>query len=107
MTNTADHLIVLCHGLGGNHQELAYLERKLIEKPKSRDLILNSKRNAEDLATLGILKCAEELAEEIREEVAKYPNLKRISLVGMSLGGLIQRYVSCHIYQHIHFPMED
>lgn len=98
MTSTADHLIVLCHGLGGNHQELAYLERKLSEKSKSRDLILNSKRNAEDLATLGILKCAEELAEEITEEVAKYPNLKRISLVGMSLGGLMQRAAAKLLY---------
>jgi esterase/lipase len=92
MSTDAEHVIVLCHGIGGNHQELAYLERKIAERSVGRRVfVLNSKENAIDLANLGIMTCAEKLAKEIKEEVAKYPDLKRISLVGMSLGGLIQR----------------
>ena len=85
-----DHLVVLCHGLNGNHKELAYLERKVTSI--SDCIVLNSKRNNGNLSKLGIDVCAQELVDEIREFILQHPGLfRRISLVGMSLGGLIQR----------------
>ena len=132
---TGDHLIVLCHGLNGDHRELLYLERTINEISDCK--VLNSKKNdggayivcflvpfhipsflthfltafpflfasvkfginqIEELSKKGIKTCAEELAAEIREEVSSNPNLKKISMVGMSLGGLISRYAAKLLY---------
>ena len=90
VTSKMSHLIVLCHGLNGDFRELSYLERKINELSPDC-IVLNSKENNGELSKLGIEKCAINLATEIKHEVTKHPNLKRISLVGMSLGGLIQR----------------
>ena len=38
-----EHLIVLCHGLNGDHRELACLERAINEFPDCK--VLNSKEN--------------------------------------------------------------
>ena len=63
-TGNLDHLIVLCHGLSGNHKELAYLERKLAEI--SDCVILNSKRNDGPLSKLGVDTCANELVSTFK-----------------------------------------
>ena len=75
--------------MNGDHRELLYLERKI--KELSDCHVLNSKKNDGELSKKGILVCADELAREIEEEVRNNPNLRRISMVGMSLGGLISR----------------
>lgn len=93
---TGDHLIILCHGLNGDHRELLYLERTINEISDCK--VLNSKKNDGELSKKGIKTCAEELAAEIREEVSSNPNLKKISMVGMSLGGLISRYAAKLLY---------
>ena len=67
MSSDPELLIVLCHGLQGDHRELAYLERKINERASSTKtpfVVLNSKRNSEHLASLGIMKCAEELVTQ-------------------------------------------
>ena len=51
-----------------------------------------------ELSKRGIEVCAEELAAEVRREVLECPSLRRISMVGMSLGGLISRYAAKLLY---------
>ena len=60
--------------------------------------VLNSKKNDGDLSRNGILVCADELVLEIEEEIRNNPHLRRISMVGMSLGGLISRAAAAKLY---------
>ena len=46
-----------------------------------------------DLQTFdGIDTCGQRLCDEIRQEIARYPHLERISFIGHSMGGLLCRY---------------
>ena len=89
MSNNADHLIILTHGIMGTGEDLAYLG-KLLEKNGCN--VLKSVSN-ENFKSLGGFKTGgEKLASEIVNHVAKNDQLKRISVVGNSLGGLYARY---------------
>ena len=46
----------------------------------------------------GIDKCGVRLADEIREVVGKQPQLRYISIMGHSLGGVIARYAAGVLY---------
>ena len=84
-----DHLIVLTHGIMGTGEDLAYLG-KLLEK--NGCFVLKSVSN-ENFKSLGGFKTGgEKLASEIVDYVAKNKKLKRVSVVGNSLGGLYARY---------------
>ena len=89
MSNNADHLIILTHGIMGTGEDLAYLG-KLLEK--NGCTVLKSVSN-ENFKSLGGFKTGgEKLASEIVNHVAQHNGLKRISVVGNSLGGLYARY---------------
>lgn len=83
------HLIVMSHGINGDFNELAYLERKI---NLTDAVVLNSKKNNDSLSNLGIETCALELKSEITDEIKLYTELKSISFVGMSMGGLMLRF---------------
>lgn len=46
----------------------------------------------------GVDACGERLAEEIRGVAAQHPELRRISVLGHSMGGLIGRYAAGRLY---------
>jgi hypothetical protein len=52
----------------------------------------------------GIDVCAERLADEIRDIKAEHPSLEFISLVGLSIGGLICRCAIDTSSTHPEFP---
>jgi Putative serine esterase (DUF676) len=87
--HNSDHLVVLSHGIMGTGEDLGYLANLLEQSGCS---VLTSVSN-EKLKSLGGLKTGgENLASEILKCVANNRNLKRLSVVGNSLGGLYTRY---------------
>lgn len=85
----SDHLVVLSHGIMGTGEDLGYLANLLKQSGCS---VLSSISN-EKMKSLGGLKTGgENLASEILDCVANNRNLKRLSVVGNSLGGLYTRY---------------
>ena len=84
-----DHLIVLSHGINGNRHDLTYLSQKLEE---SGCMVLLSKINEYLNSYNGIRIGGDNLAQEVRAVTSSYPQLRRISFVGNSLGGLYARY---------------
>lgn len=94
----ADHLVVLSHGVMGTAQDLNYLGRLLED---SGCVILKSTSN-ENLKSLDGFKIgAERLADEIKKCVVANNQLKRISIVGNSLGGLYARYALKLLYNDL------
>lgn len=91
----ADHLVVLVHGLWGNPDHMWCVKESLAEKHPDLNILV-SKTNVGDRTYDGIDVCGERMAKEIQDEVQRLKesgtDIKRISFIGYSLGGLASRY---------------
>ncbi|KAJ1409507.1 putative serine esterase-domain-containing protein [Ochromonadaceae sp. CCMP2298] len=92
----SDHLVVLSHGIMGNRNDLLYLSQKLEEKGC---VVLRSIANEVLQSLNGIQTGGRNLAKEIEALQALQPNLKRISFVGNSMGGLYARYAIKELFE--------
>lgn len=90
MSPSRDHLVVLCHGLGGSKTDLSYLRRKLEGKGFT---VLSSEVNERLRSMDSIVDASSRLKEEIERYRAHLSTLKHISFVGNSLGGIYARHV--------------
>lgn len=99
----AQHLCVLVHGLWGNPNHLQVVAETLRAKYPEENLhILVAKRNSGNFTYDGIELGGERVCQEIEEEIEKLAkngqDIKKLSLVGYSLGGLVARYACGLLY---------
>ncbi|KAL2839048.1 putative serine esterase-domain-containing protein [Aspergillus pseudoustus] len=99
----ADHLCVLVHGLWGNPSHMDFLASRLRERyDEDRLYILAAEKNSGNLTYDGVQVCGERLAHEIEETLERLEadghKIKKLSVVGYSLGGLIARYALGLLY---------
>ncbi|KAM0793709.1 hypothetical protein ACM66B_001134 [Microbotryomycetes sp. NB124-2] len=108
------HLLVVCHGLWGSRSHIQYIcktasqyadEGKMQHRPSTKDgddqpfklVVLPAKLNEWTNTYDGIDVCAERVVNEIDQEIQLINEqggaVKRFSIVGYSLGGLVARYV--------------
>ncbi|KAF3490750.1 lipase/serine esterase [Arthroderma uncinatum] len=104
----AEHLCVLIHGLWGNPTHLDYIVSSLREKYEESSLqILCPKSNAGTLTydgiELGGERVAHEVEEAIRSSAEQGCKIRKLSVVGYSLGGLIARYAIGLLYAKGYF----
>lgn len=102
---SAEHLCVLVHGLWGNPTHLNYLRDTLQEHhPADRLHILVAKSNADSFTYDGIEVGGERITNEIEQTIKELEQegtkIKRISIVGYSLGGLVSRYTIGLLYKN-------
>jgi len=93
----ADHLCVLVHGLWGNPSHMASVAKTIrAQYPPEKVYLLVAKRNSGSFTYDGIECGGERVCLEIEEELESIKgrggNIKKISIVGYSLGGLVARY---------------
>ncbi|KAL4810064.1 putative serine esterase-domain-containing protein [Aspergillus unguis] len=99
----ADHLCVLVHGLWGNPSHMNTIATALRKQHDESQLhIIAAECNNGNLTYDGIEVCGERLANEIEETLDKSKadgqKIKKLSVVGYSLGGLISRYALGLLY---------
>ncbi|OIW23672.1 DUF676-domain-containing protein [Coniochaeta ligniaria NRRL 30616] len=99
----AEHLCVLVHGLWGNPEHMKNVARRLrAEYPEEKLYILVAKRNSGSFTYDGIELGGERLCREIEEQLdeikSKGGNIKKLSIAGYSLGGLVARYAIGLLY---------
>ncbi|KAJ9662806.1 hypothetical protein H2201_005887 [Coniosporium apollinis] len=104
-SSTADHLCVLVHGLWGNPSHLKYLATALRENhPEDKLHILVAKRNSGSFTYDGIELGGERVTREIEETLEELARngqtIKKLSVVGYSLGGLVARYAIGLLYHN-------
>lgn len=88
-----EHLIVLVNGLFGSRWNWDAMVSIMNTKfDLSKTTIMVSRANEFSETYHGIDVCGRRLADEILDEVKKNHRLKRISIIGHSMGGLIARY---------------
>ncbi|KAG1144980.1 hypothetical protein G6F37_006388 [Rhizopus arrhizus] len=89
-------LIVLSHGLWGVEGHMDYIRKRLINRYKNSIFVLNVNVNEAKYSYDGIDVCGERAAEQIinviRQLEKSKRKVKKISLIGYSLGGLILRF---------------
>jgi len=101
----SDHLCVMVHGLGGGPWDWTPIVMEIQRSQRDGDgnatggcpdatkmHVHVSQANAFVKTFDGIDVCGERLADEIRDLAKARPNLKYLSVIGHSLGGLIARY---------------
>ncbi|KAH8145889.1 uncharacterized protein LAJ45_10031 [Morchella importuna] len=103
-----DHLCVLVHGLWGNPSHLKYLASALRARyDKSILQILVVKRNAGTFTYDGIETGGERVTREIEDALEEYARngieIRKMSVVGYSLGGLVARYAVGLLYSKGYF----
>eukprot|EP00732_Lithocolla_globosa_P005437 Lithocolla_globosa_v1_NODE_5629_length_1208_cov_3.771899.p1 type:complete len:384 gc:universal NODE_5629_length_1208_cov_3.771899:50-1201(+) len=92
----AAHLVVFVHGFMGNKSHMQYLvdqvcSMEVVDASAPRVVVLNSQTN-QYFATLdGIDICGKRLMEEIYK-ATQGSNIKKFSIIGYSMGGLVARY---------------
>lgn len=92
---TASHLLVLQHGLHGSEHDFANFAHLIREHLTAEGVHVHAAaRNAATFFQTydGIDQGGERLADEIETVAARMPNLRKLSLLGHSLGGLYARY---------------
>ncbi|KAG8526927.1 uncharacterized protein KY384_008356 [Bacidia gigantensis] len=104
----AQHLCILIHGLWGNPKHLSFLAQALRAKHSEHKLhILVPKANQDSFTYDGIDLGAERITQEIEEYIKHLEtegnSIKRLSVVGYSLGGLVARYVIGLLYTKSYF----
>lgn len=100
---TGDHLVVLVHGLWGNPSHMEYLAESLKSRYDDSQLIVHvAARNSGNYTYDGIELGGERLAAEIEELLEDFADkgviIRKFSIVGYSLGGLVSRYVVGVLY---------
>ncbi|KAK2873602.1 hypothetical protein FQN49_002245 [Arthroderma sp. PD_2] len=104
----AEHLCVLIHGLWGNPTHLNHIVSSLRERFDESSLqILCPKSNAGSLTYDGIELGGERVAHEVEEAIKSSAEqgckIRKLSVVGYSLGGLIARYAIGLLYAKGYF----
>lgn len=93
------HAFILVHGLFGSPSNWTLIKRELEEHLNLEDTtFLVSKDNQYSKTYEGVQKCGDRLVEEILSFRQQTPNLKKISFISHSMGGLISRYAIGKLY---------
>lgn len=90
-----EHLVVLVNGLNGSYKNWNALKDAFEANSSVLDsnILFYATHSNRRLSTLGgICTCANRLSAELKEVIQNCPNLKEISFLVHSMGGLISRY---------------
>ncbi|KEP66903.1 UNVERIFIED_CONTAM: serine esterase (DUF676) protein [Hammondia hammondi] len=89
-------LVVCVHGIGGVSSDFQFTQRVLQQRAPHIRVLVSTSNTGKTFD--GVQRGGERLAEEVRQEVARFPSLAYISLIGFSLGGLYMRFAVRLLY---------
>ncbi|KAK3159305.1 hypothetical protein QOZ80_2AG0148410 [Eleusine coracana subsp. coracana] len=95
----ADHLVVMVNGLYGSSADWKFAAEQFVKKLPGKVFVHRSQSNHSKLTYDGVDIMGERLAEEVRQVVQRKTNLRKISFVAHSLGGLVTRYAIGKLYE--------
>uniref|UniRef100_A0A0D9VLY6 DUF676 domain-containing protein n=1 Tax=Leersia perrieri TaxID=77586 RepID=A0A0D9VLY6_9ORYZ len=94
----ADHLVVMVNGLYGSSADWKFAAEQFVKRLPGKVFVHRSQCNHSKLTYDGVDLMGERLAEEVRQVVQRRRNLRKISFVAHSLGGLVTRYAIGKLY---------
>ncbi|RLN15685.1 hypothetical protein C2845_PM02G03800 [Panicum miliaceum] len=96
---TPSHLVVTVNGIVGSAENWRFAAKHFIKKHPEDVVVHCSGCNTAARTFDGIDVMGRRLAEEVTTVVESRPELRKISFVGHSLGGLIARYAIALLYE--------
>ncbi|TVU28974.1 hypothetical protein EJB05_20515 [Eragrostis curvula] len=94
-----DHLVVMVHGIVGSTADWKFGAEQFNKLLSDKVVVHCSNRNMHKLTLDGIDVMGERLAQEVIEEINRRPQIKKISFVAHSVGGLVARYAIGRLYR--------
>ncbi|OEL25288.1 hypothetical protein BAE44_0013693 [Dichanthelium oligosanthes] len=94
-----DHLLVMVHGIVGSTADWKFGAQQFDKLLSDKVIVHCSNCNMYKLTLDGIDVMGERLAQEVIEEINRRPDIKKISFVAHSVGGLVARYAIGRLYR--------
>ncbi|XP_007220412.2 putative lipase ROG1 [Prunus persica] len=98
-SSSADHLVVMVHGIMGSAADWKFGAEQFVKMLPDKVFVHCSERNGSRLTLDGVDVMGERLTEEVVELTQRKPNLRKISFIGHSVGGLVARYAIGRLYR--------
>ncbi|KAG4909604.1 putative lipase ROG1 [Glycine max] len=99
LASSADHLVVMVNGILGRETDWKYAAEKFVKELPDKVFVHCSERNVSMHTLDGVDVMGERLAEEVLEVIKRKPNMRKISFVAHSVGGLVARYAIGRLYR--------
>ncbi|KAL5569794.1 hypothetical protein UlMin_026369 [Ulmus minor] len=96
---SADHLVVMVNGILGSVADWKFAAEQFVKLLPDKVFVHCSERNVSMLTLDGVDVMGQRLVEEVLEVIQRKPNLKKISFVAHSVGGLVARYAIGKLYR--------
>uniref|UniRef100_A0A1D1YD54 Putative lipase YOR059C n=1 Tax=Anthurium amnicola TaxID=1678845 RepID=A0A1D1YD54_9ARAE len=93
------HLVIMVNGIIGSAGDWRFAAKHFVKKLPEDVIVHRSECNSNLLTLHGVDIMGERLAKEVLSFVKRRPELRKISFVGHSLGGLIARYAIARLYE--------
>ncbi|OMO94387.1 hypothetical protein CCACVL1_06034, partial [Corchorus capsularis] len=95
-----EHLVIMVNGLIGSAADWRFAAEQFVKKLPDKVIVHRSECNYSKLTFDGVDLMGERLAQEVLAVVKRRPEVRKISFVAHSLGGLIARYAIGRLYEH-------
>lgn len=97
--SSADHLVVMVNGILGSSADWKFAAEQFVKSLPDKVFVHRSEKNASSQTLDGVDVMGERLSEEVLELIKQKPNLRKISFVAHSVGGLVARYSIGRLYR--------
>ncbi|XP_028794539.1 putative lipase YOR059C [Neltuma alba] len=98
-SSSADHLVVMVNGILGSATDWKFAAEQFVKALPDKVFVHCSERNVSRLTLDGVDVMGERLAEEVIDVIRRKPNMRKISIVAHSVGGLVARYAIGRLYR--------
>ncbi|XVF34265.1 hypothetical protein REPUB_Repub18cG0044500 [Reevesia pubescens] len=95
-----EHLVIMVNGLIGSAADWRFASEQFVKKLPDKVIVHRSECNYSKLTFDGVDLMGERLAQEVMGVVKRRPEVRKISFVAHSLGGLVARYAIGRLYEH-------
>ncbi|KAM0989419.1 hypothetical protein ACFX15_012842 [Malus domestica] len=100
-----EHLVIMVNGIIGSASDWRYAADQFVKKLPDKVIVHRSECNSSRLTFDGVDLMGERLAEEVLAVVRRRSEVRKISFVAHSLGGLVARYAVGRLYEP--FPKSE
>lgn len=98
-SSSADHLVVMVNGILGSSTDWKFASEQFVKELPDKVFVHCSERNVSKHTLDGVDVMGERLAEEVIEVIRRKPNMRKVSFISHSVGGLVARYAIGKLYR--------
>ncbi|KAK3403714.1 putative lipase ROG1 [Eucalyptus grandis] len=98
-SSSADHLVVMVNGILGSASDWKFAAEQFVRTLPDKVFVHCSERNVAKLTLDGVDVMGDRLAKEVLEVIDRKPNIRKISFIAHSVGGLVARYAIGKLYR--------